>query len=59
MLSETAPLFASQSALISLLWGTKLTLRSGSALEMKKGHISLTPYNVVENLLARGEVELV
>jgi len=32
---------------------------SGTALEMRKGHISLTPYSVVEQLIARGEVELV
>ncbi|KAG2346112.1 GINS complex, Sld5 component [Suillus weaverae] len=34
-------------------------LPDGSALEMRKGHISLTPYSVVEQLIARGEVELV
>jgi DNA replication complex GINS protein SLD5 C-terminus len=32
---------------------------SGTALEMEKGHISLVPYSVVEQLVARGEVELV
>lgn len=34
-------------------------LPDGTALEMQKGHISLTPYWVVEQLVARGEVELV
>jgi len=34
-------------------------LPDGTALEMRKGHISLTPYSVVEQLIARGEVELV
>ncbi|KAF8840127.1 GINS complex, Sld5 component [Paxillus ammoniavirescens] len=34
-------------------------LPDGTALEMQKGHISLTPYLVVEQLVARGEVELV
>lgn len=34
-------------------------LPDGTTLEMKKGHISLTPYWVVEQLVARGEVELV
>ncbi|TEB26489.1 GINS complex, Sld5 component [Coprinellus micaceus] len=34
-------------------------LPDGATLEMKKGHISLTPYHVVEQLLERGEVELV
>jgi len=32
---------------------------SGASLEMEKGHISLVPYSVVENLVARGEVELI
>lgn len=32
---------------------------SGTTLDMKKGHISLVPYYVVEQLVARGEVELV
>ncbi|KAJ2913677.1 hypothetical protein MD484_g6734, partial [Candolleomyces efflorescens] len=31
----------------------------GVVTEMKKGHICLTPYRVVEHLVARGEVELV
>ncbi|EIN04572.1 GINS complex Sld5 component [Punctularia strigosozonata HHB-11173 SS5] len=34
-------------------------LPDGSALEMQKGQISLTPYYVIEQLLVRGEVELV
>ncbi|KAJ3542852.1 hypothetical protein NMY22_g3344 [Coprinellus aureogranulatus] len=34
-------------------------LPDGTALEMKKGHVSLTPYHVIEQLLERGEVELV
>lgn len=34
-------------------------LPDGTALDMRKGHISLTPYSVVEQLIARGEVELV
>ncbi|OBZ73152.1 DNA replication complex GINS protein sld5 [Grifola frondosa] len=34
-------------------------LPDGSPMEMEKGQISLTPYYVVEQLLARGEVELV
>ncbi|KAG6334816.1 hypothetical protein ID866_4268 [Astraeus odoratus] len=34
-------------------------LPDGTALEMQKGHISLTPYWVVEQLVARGQVELV
>ncbi|KAF5320148.1 hypothetical protein D9611_010297 [Ephemerocybe angulata] len=37
----------------------RVRLPDGAPLEMKKGHISLTPYHVVEQLLARGEVELV
>ncbi|KAG6902400.1 hypothetical protein C0995_000605 [Termitomyces sp. Mi166 len=32
---------------------------SETALEMRKNHISLVPYYVVEQLVARGEVELV
>jgi GINS complex subunit 4 len=32
---------------------------SGTALEMEKDHISLVPYSAVEQLVARGEVELV
>jgi GINS complex subunit 4 len=32
---------------------------SGASLEMEKGHISLMPYSVVENLIARGEAELI
>jgi len=34
-------------------------LPDGTTLRMEKGHISLTPYTVVEELVARGEVELV
>jgi len=34
-------------------------LPNGMALEMEKDHISLTPYSVVENLIARGEAELI
>ncbi|KAI9463881.1 hypothetical protein HD554DRAFT_2026853 [Boletus coccyginus] len=34
-------------------------LPDGSTLTMQKGHISLTPYSVVEQLVMRGEVELV
>lgn len=34
-------------------------LPDGTALDMRKGHISLTPYSVVEQLVARGEAELV
>ncbi|KIJ19693.1 hypothetical protein PAXINDRAFT_69140, partial [Paxillus involutus ATCC 200175] len=34
-------------------------LPDGTALEMQKGYISLTPYSVVEQLVTRGEVELV
>ena len=34
-------------------------LRSGDPLEMKKDQIVLTPYIVIEQLLLRGEVELV
>lgn len=34
-------------------------LPDGTALDMRKGHISLTPYSVVEQLIARGEAELV
>ncbi|KAH6904986.1 hypothetical protein BKA70DRAFT_515790 [Coprinopsis sp. MPI-PUGE-AT-0042] len=34
-------------------------LPDGTPLEMKKGHISLTPYEVVEHLVIRGEAELV
>lgn len=36
-----------------------IRLPDGTALEMEKGHISLVPYSVVEQLVARGEVELV
>ncbi|KAF8063366.1 hypothetical protein FPV67DRAFT_239484 [Lyophyllum atratum] len=36
-----------------------IRLPDGTALEMQKGHISLVPYYVVEQLVARGEVELV
>jgi len=32
---------------------------SGATLEMEKGHISLLPYSIVEQLVARGEVELI
>ncbi|EGN97452.1 hypothetical protein SERLA73DRAFT_184163 [Serpula lacrymans var. lacrymans S7.3] len=34
-------------------------LPDGTALEMTKGHISLTPFSIVEQLIARGEAELV
>ncbi|KAJ3554749.1 hypothetical protein NM688_g2948 [Phlebia brevispora] len=34
-------------------------LPDGSTMEMEKGQISLTPYYVIEQLLLRGEVELV
>jgi len=34
-------------------------LPDGSTLTMKKGHISLIPYSVVEQLVLRGEAELV
>ncbi|KAF8433919.1 hypothetical protein L210DRAFT_3613993 [Boletus edulis BED1] len=34
-------------------------LLDGSTLTMQKGHVSLTPYSVVEQLVMRGEVELV
>ncbi|KAG5641445.1 hypothetical protein DXG03_005219 [Asterophora parasitica] len=37
----------------------RVRLPDGTALEMRKGHISLVPYHVIENLVARGEVELV
>ncbi|TFK94534.1 GINS complex Sld5 component [Polyporus arcularius HHB13444] len=36
-----------------------MRLPDGSATEMQKGQISLTPYHVVEHLLLRGEVALV
>ncbi|KAF9039119.1 hypothetical protein BJ165DRAFT_1352299 [Panaeolus papilionaceus] len=36
-----------------------IRLPDGATLEMKKGHISLVPYSVVENLVARDEVELI
>ena len=36
-----------------------MCLSSGATLEMEKGHISLMPYSVVEQLVARGEVELI
>ena len=32
---------------------------SGTKLDMEKGHISLMPYSIVEQLVARGEVELI
>jgi hypothetical protein len=34
-------------------------LQSGTPLEMEKGHISLMPFYVAEQLVARGEAELV
>ncbi|KIJ98889.1 hypothetical protein K443DRAFT_103217 [Laccaria amethystina LaAM-08-1] len=37
----------------------RITLPDGATLDMEKGHISLTPYSVVEQLVARGEVELI
>jgi len=42
-----------------LLFLPELSFSSGASLEMEKGHISLVPYSVVENLVARGEVELI
>ncbi|KAH0580515.1 hypothetical protein H2248_002009 [Termitomyces sp. 'cryptogamus'] len=36
-----------------------IRLPDGTALEMRKNHISLVPYYVIEQLVARGEVELV
>jgi len=36
-----------------------IRLPDGTALEMEKGHISLVPYSVVEQLVAKGEAELV
>ncbi|EDR06116.1 uncharacterized protein LACBIDRAFT_294753 [Laccaria bicolor S238N-H82] len=37
----------------------RITLPDGATLDMEKGHISLTLYSVVEQLVARGEVELI
>jgi len=37
----------------------RIQLPDGASLEMEKGHISLMPYSVAENLVARGEVELI
>ncbi|KAF8896850.1 hypothetical protein CPB84DRAFT_1731501 [Gymnopilus junonius] len=37
----------------------RIRLPDGAALDMEKGHISLMPYAVVEQLVARGEVELI
>ncbi|KAG6844984.1 hypothetical protein H0H87_001927 [Tephrocybe sp. NHM501043] len=37
----------------------RIRLPDGTALEMRKDHISLVPYEVVEQLVARGEAELV
>ncbi|KJA17328.1 hypothetical protein HYPSUDRAFT_1103641 [Hypholoma sublateritium FD-334 SS-4] len=34
-------------------------LPDGATLDMKKGHVSLMPYAIVEQLVARGEVELI
>jgi len=36
-----------------------VVLPDGTRHEMLKGHISLTPFSVVEHLIARGEAELV
>lgn len=36
-----------------------IRLKDGTALEMSKGHISLLPFDVVEDLILRGDVELV
>ena len=36
-----------------------MNIYSGNMMEMKKDQITLTPYNTIEHLLARGEVELV
>ncbi|KAF9555942.1 Sld5-domain-containing protein [Agrocybe pediades] len=37
----------------------RIRLPDGATLDMEKGHISLMPYAVVEQLVARGEVELI
>jgi len=37
----------------------RIRLPDGASLEMEKGHISLIPYLIVENLVAQGEVELI
>ncbi|EDR03441.1 uncharacterized protein LACBIDRAFT_307323 [Laccaria bicolor S238N-H82] len=37
----------------------RITLPDGATPDMEKGHISLTPYSVVEQLVARGEVKLI
>lgn len=37
----------------------KLAFSSGDTLDMDKGHMSLIPYSAVEQLVLRGEVELI
>ncbi|KDR72993.1 hypothetical protein GALMADRAFT_252372 [Galerina marginata CBS 339.88] len=37
----------------------RLRLPDGATLDMERGHISLMPYSIVEQLVARGEVELI
>lgn len=36
-----------------------IIVRSGTTMQMQKGQIVLTPYAVVEQLLAMGNVELI
>ncbi|KAH8827254.1 hypothetical protein DL96DRAFT_1606033 [Flagelloscypha sp. PMI_526] len=36
-----------------------ITLKSGKPFEMEEGHISLIPYDVIENLVLAGDIELV
>ncbi|KAH9475171.1 DNA replication complex GINS protein sld5 [Psilocybe cubensis] len=37
----------------------RIRLPDGATLDMEKGHISLMPYAIVEELVARGDVELI
>lgn len=60
MLCETVLLyvFTSESACISLILDSVLILFRDLTLEMKRGHISLMPFSFIEQLLVRGDVEL-
>ena len=48
-----------ECVIVPFMFSSSHSSSSGAALEMEKGHISLMPYTIVENLVARGEVELI
>lgn len=50
---------AHRSQIINLIAYDRMIPFSGTTMQMQKGQIVLTPYAVVEQLLAMGHVELI